>query len=134
MARSHTKKDSRSHSAKYSAEGGAVAVEFVVVFPILLLILMGVVEFGRYYNASISVTHAAREAVRKVALFDAASAGATATTAASPIVVSLGAVVACTDTSTTPASVTLTNTFSFSYLFGAASFPITRTAVMRCGG
>jgi Flp pilus assembly protein TadG len=134
MIRSPIKSTYKSPTSHRSAEDGAVAVEFVVVFPILLLMLFAVVEFGRFYSDSISVTHAAREAVRKVALFDAASAGSTASAAAAPVTVSIGAVTACTNTSTTPASVTVTNTFSFSYLFGATSFPITRTAVMRCGG
>jgi Flp pilus assembly protein TadG len=120
---------------RQQSERGLVAVEFVVVFPILFLMLVGVVEFGRYYNASISVTHAAREAVRIVALDNAASASATATTAAAPVVVSVGSVVTCPITGApSNASVTVTNTFSFSYLFGAASFPIARKAVMRCGG
>lgn len=52
----------------HNEERGAAAVELAIILPILLTLLFGIVEFGRAYNASIVVTHAAREAVRRVAL------------------------------------------------------------------
>jgi hypothetical protein len=33
-------------------ERGAVAVEFAIILPVLLLILLGIMEFGRAYNAA----------------------------------------------------------------------------------
>jgi Flp pilus assembly protein TadG len=53
---------------KKSSERGAVAVEFAVLLPIMLLILVGMVEFGRIFNAQIIVTNSAREGARTMAI------------------------------------------------------------------
>jgi Flp pilus assembly protein TadG len=47
---------------------GAVAVEFALVAPVLLLLIAGIVEFAHGYNIQISVTQAAREAARNYAI------------------------------------------------------------------
>lgn len=47
---------------------GAVAVEFALVAPVLLLLIAGIVEFAHGYNIQISVTQAAREAARNFAI------------------------------------------------------------------
>ncbi|GGG71229.1 hypothetical protein GCM10011374_39880 [Kocuria dechangensis] len=52
----------------WRSERGAAAVEFALILPFLLLIIMGVIEFGRGYNAQISLTHAARETARTMAV------------------------------------------------------------------
>ena len=49
-------------------DGGAAAVETALVLPILLLIVFGIIDFGRMLNAQISLTEAAREGARAVAL------------------------------------------------------------------
>lgn len=49
-------------------DGGAAAVEFALVLPILVALLFGIVEFGFAFNTQISMTQAAREGVRVVAL------------------------------------------------------------------
>jgi Flp pilus assembly protein TadG len=51
-----------------SPERGAVAVEFAIIFPLLLLLLVGMVEFGRIFNAQIVVTSSAREGARTMAI------------------------------------------------------------------
>lgn len=43
-------------------------MEFVLVLPILLMLVFGIVEFGRAYNAKITLTAAAREGARVLAL------------------------------------------------------------------
>jgi Flp pilus assembly protein TadG len=43
-------------------------VEFALLLPLLLLILLGIVDFGRMLNAQITLTQAAREGARLVAL------------------------------------------------------------------
>ncbi|MCM3688699.1 TadE/TadG family type IV pilus assembly protein [Kocuria rosea] len=53
---------------RLQSERGAVAVEFAFVVPLLLLILLGIIEFGRAYNVQISLTHAARETARTMAI------------------------------------------------------------------
>jgi Flp pilus assembly protein TadG len=51
-----------------SADRGATAVEFALLLPLLLLILLGIVDFGRMLNAQVTLTQAAREGARLVAL------------------------------------------------------------------
>lgn len=49
-------------------EGGAVLVEFALVLPLLLLVLLGTVEFGRAINYWIDETHLANVAARWAAV------------------------------------------------------------------
>ena len=49
---------------------GAVAVEFALLLPVLLLIVFGIIDFGRALNAQITLTQAAREGARLAALGD----------------------------------------------------------------
>ena len=133
MARSTSAKNRR----RRTRECGLVAVEFVVMFPILFLMLMGIIQFGRYYNATIAVTHAARESVRSVALGgNAAGAQSAATTAAPGLTVVAGSVTTCPSSGVGNASVTVTNSFSLTdnLGFGLGPFTISRTGLMRCGG
>lgn len=51
-----------------AGEQGVAAVELAVVVLPLLLILLGVVEFGRVYSQQLSMQYAAREAARTIAL------------------------------------------------------------------
>jgi len=51
-----------------SADRGATAVEFALLLPLLLLIVMGIIDFGRMLNAQQTLTQAAREGARLVAL------------------------------------------------------------------
>lgn len=53
---------------RWLSERGAAAVEFALVLPILLTLVLGTIEFGRAYNVQISLTHAAREAARSMAI------------------------------------------------------------------
>ena len=47
---------------------GAAVVEFALLLPLLLLLLFGIIDFGRALNAQITITQAAREGARLVAL------------------------------------------------------------------
>jgi len=51
-------------------EDGAAAVEFALILPILLLLILGIFEFGRIFNAQIQLSNAAREAARVMAIRD----------------------------------------------------------------
>jgi Flp pilus assembly protein TadG len=46
---------------------GAAAVEFALLLPLLLLLISGLIDFGRALNAQITLTQAAREGVRLAA-------------------------------------------------------------------
>lgn len=47
---------------------GAAAVEFALMLPLLLLLVFGIIDFGRALNAQVTLTQAAREGARLVAL------------------------------------------------------------------
>lgn len=49
-------------------DGGAAAVEFALVFPLLLLLLFGIVEFSIAFYAQQGTAAAAREAARRAAV------------------------------------------------------------------
>ena len=50
------------------SDRGAAAVEFALLLPLLLLIVFGIVDLGRAINAQITLTQAAREGARVLAL------------------------------------------------------------------
>ncbi|MBO1265976.1 pilus assembly protein [Proteiniclasticum sp. SCR006] len=52
----------------HKKEEGQGLVEFALVLPILLLFLLGIIEFGWLFNARISLTSAAREGARVAAV------------------------------------------------------------------
>jgi Flp pilus assembly protein TadG len=73
------------------ADRGAAAVEFALLLPLLLLIVLGIVDFGRMLNAQVTLTQAAREGSRLVALGQPNVPGRTqaAATGLSPVGVSI---------------------------------------------
>lgn len=67
-----------------SSDRGAAAVEFALVLPLLLLLIFGLIDFGRALNEQIVLTQAAREGARVAALGGTDAVGRTRT-AASPL-------------------------------------------------
>lgn len=57
-------------------EGGAVLVEFALVLPLLLLVVLGTMQFGIFLNAKINETHLASSAARYAAVNHNPSSGA----------------------------------------------------------
>lgn len=55
------------HSIRRDSRGQAI-VEMALVLPIFILLVMGIIDFGRLYNAQISITHASREGARQAAV------------------------------------------------------------------
>jgi hypothetical protein len=51
-----------------TSDRGAAAVEFALLLPLLLLIVFGLLDFGRAINTQITLTQAAREGARALAL------------------------------------------------------------------
>lgn len=51
-------------------ELGAAAVEFALILPILVALLMGILQFGWYFYASNSASSAAREGARRLVVGD----------------------------------------------------------------
>jgi|1186.fasta_scaffold20544_4 Flp pilus assembly protein TadG len=60
---------------------GQALVEFAILLPVLLLLLLGIVQFGLAFNNYIQVTSAAREGARKASVSRSLGSAA-ATTAA----------------------------------------------------
>ena len=70
--RAHMRSEHRSERTRLrragragSAEGGQSIVEFALVLMPLLLILMGIIQFGFIFNSYVTLTNAAREAARE---------------------------------------------------------------------
>lgn len=121
----------------FQSDRGAAAVEFALVLPILLLVVCGIIDFGRAYNAKITLTHAAREAARVWALGGTA---ADTTARAQATATGLSGVTAATTTCTfgQPTTVTVTADFAFATPLIADLAPgltsLSAEGVMRCGG
>lgn len=117
-------------------EKGAALVEAAVVLPVVILLIFGVFEFGRAYNARITLTHATRESVRVLAISgDADAAEARLVEASVPLDPSLLSFSSTACDAGEPTSVTATYPFSYDIpLFGSATISMSSTAVMRCGG
>lgn len=73
-------------------ERGAAAVEFALVLPLLMLLVMGTLDWGYYFFVEQVVTNAAREGARAGTLHDTdpAAAVADATTTATSYVQTAG--------------------------------------------
>lgn len=136
---------------KKPKEKGAVAVEFAIILPIFLVLVLGIMEFGRAFNIQVSLSEAARESARYAAVhcteagYDQDDALAAAVSAA-PSVPLDGADVdiqySGDGTCAAGNNVEVTVTYNTSYLTGLPGFvpgmpsdlEITSKGVMRCGG
>lgn len=143
----------RIRSVTGRRDGGAAAVEMALLLPLLLLVLFGLVDFGRAFNAQMQVTQAAREGVRVKALFgtdaDASNRVAKATGGLSAPLPAITASTPCAAGDTVnDAKVTVSYQFHFltplgpvARLIGASSLPgvgdvktLSSQGVMRCAG
>jgi Flp pilus assembly protein TadG len=136
-------------------EKGAVAVEFALVLPIFLMLVLGIFEFGRAFNIQVSLSEAARGSARYAAVhssdagFSEGPAQAAGVTAAPSVPLTASDVVISyrkLDGSTAAAcasGVNVVSTISYptgfltglEQLIGVSQpFIITGKGVMRCGG
>lgn len=126
-----TRKD-REHRSR-----GAVAVEFALVAPVLLTLVVGIVEFANAYNAQISVTQAAREAARTMAVKNNQADAKAAAVAGAPGVNSGSFAYTFSPAACVPdgtAKVTITYSApTLTGLFGS-SVALTGVGAMRCNG
>jgi Flp pilus assembly protein TadG len=128
----------------FQSEIGAAAVEFALVVPILLLLLVGIIEFGRVYNAQIELTAAARQGVRVMAIQNSQAAAKSATELAAPSLnpsltasqIAIASSPVNTGLCTPGSTVTLTATYPLTFLTGmfGATITLTGKSVMKCGG
>ena len=123
-------------------ERGASAVEFAFIVPLLIVLVLGIAEFGRGFQVQGTISAAAREGVRAMALQnDPAAARAAvrnATSTFDPAVTNAQIVIT---PSACPAvgggtTVRLTIDYDMPFLTGlfGAGVDLTGTGVMRCNG
>lgn len=130
------------------SERGGVAVEFALLAPILIMLLLGIMEFGRAYNVQVTLTNAAREGARSVAITaveaDAIAAAINAAPTLNPMLKNTDVTLryaaipamAPTPTACLPGRhVTVTVTYSLNTMTGIAGpFSMTGVGTMLCGG
>ena len=58
----------RRASTLVSDERGQAAVEFALILPILMALLLGIIQFGIIFNNYVTITDAARAGARKAAV------------------------------------------------------------------
>ncbi len=120
------------------SERGAAAIEFALVLPVLIMLVFGIIEFGRGYHAKVELTGAVREGARELALGKSSAEAAAATIDAAP-----GIALTSSDISTVacPAggaegTARVTATYGVPYnipLVSEGTFDISVTGAMRCG-
>ncbi|UXM90535.1 TadE/TadG family type IV pilus assembly protein [Paenarthrobacter sp. JL.01a] len=134
-------------SKKTKDQAGAVAVEFALVLPIFLVLVLGIFEFGRAFNIQISLSEAAREAARYAAIHQAeagysVSAAQAAGVAAAPSVSLKPGDITVVSSGSTPCNVTVTVSYSTTWMTGfpglvpgiPSQLKTSGKGVMRCGG
>ncbi|SOE02941.1 TadE/TadG family type IV pilus assembly protein [Blastococcus haudaquaticus] len=129
----------RRVAARLLGERGAAAVEFALVAPVLILLVLGIIEFSKVYNSQSTLSAAAREGARVMALTnDVTEATAAVRNAATGL--ELGQIqvtpTTCTGAAST-ATVTVTVAYHQPFVAGflnGAGVDLSGEAVMRCGG
>jgi Flp pilus assembly protein TadG len=118
-------------------EDGAAVVEMAMVLSLLVLLVFGIIEFGRAYNAQVTLTHATREGVRTLAVTGDRDAAVDATykAASSTLHPDFLSVTASNCDPGQPTNVQATYQMGISVpFFGERTLSLNSTAVMRCGG
>ena len=137
---------SRRMARNARRERGAAAVEFALLLPLLLLLVFGLIDFGRALNAQITLTQAAREGARLAALGQTVAAVQSRTQTAATGLSSVSVTVtACPVGAGSGVNAVVTASYSFSFvtpinaiagLFGSSGFgstlTLTATGVMPC--
>lgn len=118
-------------------ERGSAVVEFALIVPILILIVLGIAEFGRAYQAQTMLSQAAREAARSMAINDDAALAKTTAVGYFPALgLTPGQIAVSPASCTAGQAVTITITQPFTFLTGmfGDNINLTGTGSMRCNG
>lgn len=130
-------------------ERGAAMVEFAILLPLFLLIIAGIVDFGRAFFTQIALTNAAREGVRYAVINDPLQVPGTielrAQDAAGGIPGASATVISMCPNGDDPSLAEVRVSAPFDWIVlepalnlfggaGALTDPLESTAVMSCGG
>jgi len=124
-------------------ERGASAVEFAFIVPLLIVLVLGIAEFGHGFQVQGTLSAAAREGVRAMALQnDPALARTVVKNAAgtlNPAITNAQIVItptSCPQTGTVSSYVRVTINYPMPFLtdFFGSGIDLTGTGVMRCNG
>ena len=131
-----TRASEATHGNLNGDDRGAVAVEFVLILPLLFLLLFGMIAFGRAYSAKMQLTAAVREGARVLAL--GSGDPVVATVDAAPTLDPTNITVVTSDDPCTlgePATVTANYPLDIGIPFwGSDTVDLYAEGVMRCGG
>lgn len=128
------------HDARRSLKDdrGAVAAEFALILPVLLLLVFGIVQLGLTYQRQEAVHAAAREGARVASLPTTSTAQACARSTAALAGTGFTATPACSATSDCSTSsgdvvvtITVSNTIDIPF-FGSQTFDLTGRGEFRC--
>lgn len=129
--------DMMKHVTPTKKDKGAAALEFALILPLLLMLMMGIVEFGRAYNIVVSLQGAAREGARELALQKTASEVQTAVKSSSglnPASLSISTTACPTPPAGARARVVVSRNFQFGIPFiPLGTVTLKGDASMRCG-
>lgn len=117
-------------------QSGAAAVELAVVLVLLVTILGGIIDYGRYRNYQLSLHHAVREGARAYALSTDGATGEGAADAAWTLSSATPTFTAASGDPCIPGDpATLEGSVDFAFItFVGTDRTITAEGVMRCGG
>jgi Flp pilus assembly protein TadG len=125
---------------------GAAAVELAIVLPLLLLLVCGIIDFGRLLNAQITLSAAAREGARWAALSQPGVPGRVSAAAAGLSPAPSTSFTSCPVNAPVGSNATVVATVSYPLItplgalgamFGGSlpsAVTLTGQGVMRCGG
>ncbi|MDQ1729876.1 MAG: hypothetical protein QOK10_35 [Pseudonocardiales bacterium] len=118
------------------SDRGAVAVEFALLLPVLVLLVFGIIDFGRVLNAQITVSQAAREGARLAALANpnACTRAAAAGTGLSLTCSGNVTITACSATANQTSDAQARVRYAVSGLILFPGITVTGTGVMPCQG
>jgi Flp pilus assembly protein TadG len=125
------------------SERGAAAVEFALIVPLLIVLVLGIAEFGRAFQVQGTLSAAAREGVRVMALQNDPAAARTAVrnaaTSLKPAITDAEIAISpstCPTLNGGSTSVRLTVSYPMPFLtsFFGSGLNLTGTGVMRCDG
>jgi Flp pilus assembly protein TadG len=130
---------------RMKSERGAAIVEFALVIPILLMLVVGIFEFGRMYYIQTTLSMAARQGARILALNPGAGGVAAARSATKSAALDLGLADGeiaispsggCPTTGTTEITSTVTISHPTAFITGmfGTTIDLHGKGVMRCNG